>query len=120
MYDKLFEALAKSEFRSRFKLNLKDKTYIEQKGIETIREHARQFVEARLADSEPPNDGKQTPTHGHPVFKAQHATATCCRKCLDKWHKIPKFLPLNEEQKQYVVDVIMEWINRQLSQQKEN
>ena len=34
------------------------------------------------------NDGKQTPTKGHPVFVAQHATATCCRECIRKWHKI--------------------------------
>ncbi len=24
---------------------------------------------------------------GHPVFVAQHATATCCRECIRKWHK---------------------------------
>ena len=36
MYDKLFEALAKSTFRSRFKLKDKDKDYISQKGIDTI------------------------------------------------------------------------------------
>lgn len=36
------------------------------------------------------NDGKQTPMRGHPVFIAQHATATCCRECLKKWHNIKK------------------------------
>ena len=42
----------------------------------------------RIAPKEPLNDGKQTPMKGHPVFIAQHATATCCRECTRKWHKM--------------------------------
>ena len=61
-----------------------------------------------------PNDGKQTPTKGHPVFVAQHATATCCRGCLEKWHRIPKGRELTWEEQEYVVDVIMEWISREM------
>ena len=101
MYDKLFDALAKSKFRSRFKLKDKDKDYIAQKGIAK-----------RIAPAEIPNDGKQTPMRGHPVFIAQHATATCCRGCIEKWHKFPKGQELNQKQQEYLVDVIMEWIRR--------
>ena len=113
MYDKLFNALAKSTFRSRFKLKEKDKEYLNQKGIDTIRSHAKDFISKRLAPAEIPNDGKQTPMRGHPVFIAQHATATCCRGCLEKWHKIPKGRVLTEQEQEYVVNVIMEWIKRQ-------
>ena len=113
MYDKLFNALAKSTFRSRFKLKEKDKEYLNQKGIDTIRSHAKDFISKRLAPAEIPNDGKQTPMRGHPVFIAQHATATCCRGCLEKWHKIPKGIVLTEQEQEYVVNVIMEWIKRQ-------
>ena len=49
---------------------------------------------------------------GHPVFIVQHAT--CCRGCLYKWHKIPKEIELNEEQKDYIVNVIMSWIGREI------
>ena len=59
------------------------------------------------------NDGKQTPTYGHPVFIAQHATATCCRGCLYKWHKIKPGIELSVEQINYVVTVIIEWIKKQ-------
>ena len=97
MYDKLFNALAKSTFRSRFKLKEKDKEYLNQKGFDTIRSHAKDFISKRLAPAEIPNDGKQTPMRGHPVFIAQHATATCCRGCLEKWHKIPKNRVLTEQ-----------------------
>jgi len=47
-----------------------------------IEQHARDFVNECLAPELPKNDGKQTPMKNHPVFIAQHATATCCRKCL--------------------------------------
>lgn len=112
MYDKLFEALAKSTFRSRFKLKEKDKEYIQTKGFDTIKSHASDFIAKRVAPAEISNDGKQTPMRGHPVFIAQHATATCCRGCIEKWHKFKKGVELTEEQQNYLVEVIMEWIKR--------
>ncbi len=115
MYKELFNRLAKSEFRSKFKLKQKDKLYIEQKGLDTIQNHAKDFISKRLAPAQIPNDGKQTPMKGHPVFIAQHATATCCRGCLSKWHKIPKDKQLTQEEQNYIVDIIMEWITRQLN-----
>ena len=105
--------LSNSNFRSKFHLKEKDKKHIEEKGIEKIREHAYDFINKRLAPSIILNDGKQTPMRGHPVFIAQHATATCCRGCLEKWHKIPVGIELNEEQKDYVVNVIMTWIEKE-------
>ncbi len=111
----LFERLARSNFRRKFRLSDKDFDYIEKKGIETIRSHAYDFIEKRLAPAEIPNDGKQTPMRGHPVFIAQHATATCCRGCLKKWHGIEPGSQLTKNQVDYVVDVIMEWIKREES-----
>ncbi len=110
----IFERLARSKFRSSFLLSKTDREYIKKKGIETIRLHAKDFVQQRLAPAEPKNDGKQTPMHGHPVFIAQHATATCCRGCLEKWHHIPKGKVLTSEQQEYVVNIIMTWIENQL------
>ena len=111
----IFDKLAKSDFRSKFKLKQKDKDYIFQKGLNTIEQHAYDFISKRLAPADIPNDGKQTPMKGHPVFIAQHATACCCRGCLSKWHKIPKGIELTKSQQDYVVKIIMEWIKRQLS-----
>ena len=81
-------ALSKSKFRNSFKLKMKDLEYISSKGLETIKSHAYDFVNQRLRPELILNDGKQTPMKGHPVFIAQHATATCCRGCLYKWRKI--------------------------------
>lgn len=113
-FTRLFERLAKSAFRSRFRLTQKDKSYIVAKGMTTIRRHAIDFVKKRLAPAVIPNDGKQTPLRGHPVFLAQHATGCCCRGCLSKWHHIPAGRQLTEEEQQYIVAVLMTWIERQL------
>lgn len=110
--DKL-NALSKSKFRSSFHLKKKDIEYIDKKGIDTIRSHAFDFIEKRIAPQYIKNDGKQTPTKNHPVFIAQHATATCCRNCLYKWHHIQKNKQLNQEEQEYIVKVIMEWIKKE-------
>ena len=106
--------LARSSFRSRFSLSEKDLLYIEKKGMETLARHAADFVATRLAPALPPNDGRQTPWRGHPVFIAQHATACCCRGCLYKWHRIPPGRPLTPVEQAYIVSILLAWINDQL------
>ena len=86
-YGQLFERLGNSRFRSSFHLKQKDIHYINSKGMDTIREHARDFIAKREAPAVIPNDGKQTPMKGHPVFVAQQ---------------------------EYLVDVIMTWIRNEL------
>lgn len=110
---KVFDSLARSPFRSRFRLRGREREYLEQKGIDVVLQHARRFVEERLAAAQPVNDGKQTPMRNHPAFVAQHATATCCRKCLAKWHGIASGRPLDVGQIQYIVSVIGHWLRRQ-------
>ena len=110
----LFARLAKSDFRSRFHLTKKDKEYIAEKGLPTIHRHAEDFIAKRLAPAVIPNDGKQTPMRGHPVFLAQHATGCCYRGCFYKWHHIPAGRELTKEEQQYVVSVLMAWIEKQL------
>lgn len=110
----LWKRLSQSKFRSSFSLKANDRNYIAEKGIDTVRSHAQDFIRKRLAPAEPRNDGKQTPMRGHPVFVAQHATATCCRGCMEKWHHIPKGRELTETEQKYIVDVIIKWIERQI------
>ena len=100
-YAQLFERLGNSKFRSSFHLKQKDIDYINEKGLDTIRDHARDFIAKREAPAVIPNDGKQTPTKGHPVFIAQHATATCCRECIRKWHKMQPGRELSQVQQDY-------------------
>ena len=108
--EQLFSRLAKSKFRSRFKLRINEKQYLQNKGFEVIEQHAHDFIKERIAPALPENDGKQTPMKNHPVFIAQHATGTCCRKCLEKWHGIKMGQELTEQQVDYIVSVIMHWL----------
>jgi len=108
--------LKQSKFRLKFSLSGKDLEYIATRGLEAIKDHAFQFLNSRVAPESPPNDGKQTPMRGHPVFIAQHATATCCRGCIRKWHGIEKDRALNEREVQFIVALIMGWIEGQLNE----
>ena len=119
-YKQLFEHLEASKFRSSFHLKQRDIDYINEKGLDVIRQHAQDFIAKREAPAFIPNDGKQTPTKGHPVFIAQHATATCCRECIRKWHKMQPGRELSKVQQDYLVDVIMTWIEKELARAKEN
>ncbi len=108
----VLQSLRQSEFRSGIRLRGKESDYLRSKGMDTILTHAADFIEKRLAPALPANDGKQTPWRNHPVFVAQHATATCCRGCLEKWHRIPKGRELTEEEKQYVVALLKAWLSQ--------
>jgi hypothetical protein len=107
-------ALALRPFRAKFHLGPKEKAIISEKSLATVREHGAELLRTRLFPAFPAKDGRQTPYRGHPVFVAQHATATCCRTCLARWHKIPKSEPLNETKQEYVLDVIETWILQDL------
>ena len=111
MFDEILNKLASSKFRSSFTLREKEIKYINDKGIDVVKKHAYDFVSKRISPREIDNDGKQTPMKGHPVFIAQHATATCCRGCLYKWHKISKDKQLNDEEIIFIVNLIMKWIS---------
>lgn len=112
--DIILNRLSKSKFRAPFKLKEEDFIYIEKVGINKIAKHAYDFINQRLKPKYIKNDGKQTPLKGHPVFIAEHATATCCRGCLFKWHHIKKDKELSELEVRYIVNVIMKWINNQM------
>ncbi len=112
--------LSKSKFRSSFHLKQKEIDYIDEKGMQTIRSHANDFIKKNLAPSFIPNDGKQTPMKNHPVFIAQHACACCCRGCLEKWYKVPKGKELTPAQQEKIVNLLMAWIEKEYERNKNN
>lgn len=110
----ILNKLSLSRFRSSFHLKDKDILYIKEKGLDVIKTHAYDFITKRLKPKYIENDGKQTPMKGHPVFIAQHATATCCRTCLYKWHKIEQNKELNKKEIDYIINIIMLWIKKEV------
>lgn len=115
--DAILHRLGQHHFRAKFRLVGRDSEMVGLRGIATIRKHAEELIEQRLAPAEPHKDGRQTPYSGHPVFVAQHATATCCRNCLERWHNIPAGQTLTDAERSYVVDVICRWIAGQCAAQ---
>lgn len=111
--EEAFARLARSKFRSRFKLTADDRAYVERVGIEKLRSHAEDFVAQKLAPANPANDGRQTPMRGHPIFKAMHGSAMCCRGCMEKWWRVRRGVPLTDAQQAKAVDFLMEWVRRQ-------
>ncbi len=102
--------LQRSEFRRSFHLTPVERRILEQHGYDAMRQFASDIIQKRL--TAPFNDGRQTPKTGHPVFIAQHATATCCRKCLQKWHQIPQHRELTEEEQIYITLLLLRWIKK--------
>jgi len=111
--DQKLQVLQDSRFRRRFTLGIKERSIYASRGPTTIRAHGRSLLKQRLAPVEPANDGSQTPMRGHPVFIAQHATATCCRGCLARWHGLPKGRALTDAELEHVLDMIDRWLQRQ-------
>jgi len=118
LIDFRLDALSGRRFRAKFHLRGRDAALVQLRGRETIRAHAEDLIAKRLAPALPYKDGKQTPYRGHPVFVAQHATATCCRSCLERWHEIPRGNELTADQRDYMIDVIWRWIERELAPQR--
>jgi hypothetical protein len=112
--DDRIAAIGSQPFRARFRLRGRDRAIVQLRGMGAVRKHAEDLFAARVAPAAPPKDGRQTPYRGHPVFVAQHATATCCRTCLERWHDIPKGHALDADQQAYAVDVICRWIELEL------
>ena len=111
--EQALEKLSRSKFRSSFHLNAEDKDYIDRKGMDIIASHAADFIAKKLSPAYPANDGRQTPWRGHPVFKAQHACACCCRGCLEKWYHVSKGIELTPDEQNRIVNLLMAWIKRE-------
>jgi uncharacterized protein DUF4186 len=113
--DERIDLIGRHPFRARFRLRGRERALVQLRGMRAVRGHAEELLAKRLAPAQPHKDGRQTPYRGHPVFVAQHATATCCRTCLERWHEIPKGRPLEAAEQAYAVDVICRWIERELA-----
>jgi len=113
--DEVFARLSHSRFRRRFTLQERELEYLRQKGIVAVLDHAAEFIDRRLAPAQPDNDGKQTPFRGHPVFVAQHATACCCRGCLEKWHGIARGHELTLDERRHVLSALERWLREHAS-----
>jgi hypothetical protein len=75
-------------------------------------------IPTRIANSVaaelPYRDGRQTPFRDNVLHYAQHATASCCRTCIEYWHNIPKGRPLTEPEQEYLGSLMARYIEDRL------
>ncbi len=85
-------------------------------GLQQLRINAEKRIIKRVSppSSEIYRDGTQTPFKGKLIYYAQHATATCCRKCIEEWYGIYRNRPLNQKEIMYMVDLIMLYIKKRV------
>jgi hypothetical protein len=86
-----------------------------KKGAVALRADAHKRVRQALGKAKPFRDGTQTPFRGRAVYYAQHATATCCRKCVEEWHGIPRGQALTEAEIAYLAELIVLYFDERLA-----
>jgi len=112
-----FEALKFEMIRHHFwhtEIDEKAIMHARRKGRVLLREAAENRLRKYVGPAEPSYDGRQTPMVGNTIFYAQHATATCCRKCLQEWYEIPIGVALTDEQISYFTELVMRYITERL------
>jgi hypothetical protein len=110
----VFRTLAASSFRRKFRLQGRELAYLQTWGLPHVMKQAAEIIGRRVAPAVIANDGRQTPWRNHPVFVAQHATATCCRGCLEKTHGISRGHELTAGEMQHVLAVLERWLSSAL------
>lgn len=122
-----FDALKKELFRHHMwhvEISQKAVNHARRKGKINMRATAEKRIRTSVGSAEPPYDGIQTPREysdkANAIHYAQHATACCCRKCMEYWHNIPLGQALTDEEIGYFTDLVMLYINERLPNLTEN
>jgi hypothetical protein len=87
--------------------------HAKRKGKRQLREHVRDHLSKAVGPAAPFRDGYQTTMDDQAtsaVPYGQHATATCCRKCIEYWHGIPQGADLTLTQLKYCVELVCLYI----------
>lgn len=88
--------------------------YADRKGVVGLRAATENRLNKHISNARPPWDGRQTPLSGNPIYYAQHATASCCRKCMEYWYGIPPARQLTPEEIAFFTELIMLYLKERL------
>jgi len=91
-----------------------------RKGLRELRFDAIKRLNSSIAKPKNYREGYQTPWEGNVIYYAQHATACCCRKCIEYWYDIPMGIQLTDEQINYFVELLMMYIVDRMPQLQEH
>lgn len=120
-----FHALKHEQIRHHFwhvEIDQKAINHARRKGKSRMRDAVRHRIRKSVGSAQHPREGRQTPKEnsGNAIFYAQHATACCCRKCLEYWHNIPLGRELTEPEIGYLTDLVMLYVEERLPILTEN
>lgn len=117
-----FGELRKEHIRHHFwhiEIDEKAIRHARRKGRPGLHEAIENRIRKYVGPATPNYDGRQTPFEGNVIFYGQHATATCCRKCIEEWHGVPQGQELSEEEVSYFSELIKEYVNERLPELKD-
>lgn len=114
-----FDALKHELIRHHFwhvEIDQKAINHARRKGKSGMRVAAQNRISKSVGSAQHPREGRQTPKEnsGNAIFYAQHATACCCRKCMEYWHNIPLGRELTKQEIGYFTDLVMLYIEERL------
>ena len=120
----LIKSLKKEEVRYRYWnmiIESDDVSKAQKKGLKQLRNEVTKRIEKSIGPSSDQifQDGRQTPPNGNVIFYAQHATATCCRKCVEEWYGIRRTKPLKKQEKDYLATIMLKFITKKIPSLKE-
>jgi hypothetical protein len=87
-----------------------------KKGRIGMREATEKGIRQRIGKAENYREGYQTPwfDKNTSVSYGQHATATCCRRCVEYWHGIPFGRDLTESEVKYLSDLVFHYLDTKI------
>jgi hypothetical protein len=88
--------------------------YAKRKGKIKLDETVDKRISSSIGNVPNDWDGRQTPRGGNPIFYAQHATGTCCRRCAEYWHGVPRDRALVPSEKQYFSNLVKHYLGKKL------
>lgn len=113
-----FEALRYEFIRHHFwhiALTERAVNYAKRKGRALLRVAAEKQIRTLVGSEKHPREGIQTPRENsekaNAIHFAQHATASCCRRCIAEWHGIPESRALSEGEIVYLTELAMLYVN---------
>ena len=111
--DNTFEELKREFIRHYFwhkDIDDDAETHARRKGRMLLRTAAEKRIRSSVGSAQPFRDGQQTPKTGNVLYYAQHATACCCRTCMEYWHGVPKGRELTNAEVQYFTELVMRFV----------
>ncbi len=116
-----FDMLEQELVRHVFLLNNLEQgviNYTLRAGRVELRKRATKVLKRSVGNAQNFREGIQTPKKGNNVIHyAQHATASCCRKCIEYWHGIPIGRELTGNELGYLTELIMQYVERRMEGQ---